>query len=807
MRYHEAADFILDLRGLLMKPGTDATRELLGHLDDPHLGPDYIQIAGSNGKGSTARMLETTLRDAGLDVGLYTSPHMDDIRDRIRINDRPIPKSAVTAFVEATQDYIRDRSADGDSPTHFETLTAMALWHFGREDVDVAVLEVGIGGPLDATSVVDPVASAVTSVALEHTDVLGDTVEEIARDKAQVAPADRPLVTATTGAALAAVRDVAPDAIAVGEDVALEYGGIVDEREAPVTIEGTDWTVATKLALLGEHQARNAGVAATIAIQLGIDVAVIERGLRRATWPARFEIRSREPLVVLDGAHNPGACEALATTLDEFEFDQLHLVFGAMHDKDHGGMVDALPSVDHVITCRPDLTRAADQTVLARVFERHGEGEVRAMSAVESALDAAIEAAEPEDCVLVTGSLSTVGEARTRWSRVEIPKRVETLDDARAVLEGAHVTDAGIWRMRGKGVHRVLKTRVQQRQAQYLKEEMLSLGGECALSALNDQAEERFDVVLMGTLAQFKRLIGKLDAQPYGLAVVAEDIRKALGIQTEPATHGYPWESGTAIMGILNVTPDSFHDGGETATTEAAVERGREMAEAGAAIIDIGGESTRPGAEPVSIETELDRVIPVIEALQDLDVLLSIDSRKGEVARRAVEAGADIINDVSGLEDPEMRFVAADYDVPLVVMHSIDTPVVPGRGTEYDDVVEDVIREVRERVLLAEQTGLDRSKIIVDPGVGFGKSASENFELLGRVDELHALGCPVLVGHSHKSMFDGIGRAAGDREHASVAGTALAAARGADIIRVHDVNENVAAIQTVEAALDPRSIE
>ena len=187
-------------------------------------------------------------------------------------------------------------------------------------------------------------------------------------------------------------------------------------------------------------------------------------------------------------------------------------------------------------------------------------------------------------------------------------------------------------------------------------------------------------------------------------------------------------------------------------------------------------------------------------------MLISIDTRKAAVARAAVEAGADILNDVSGLEDPEMRFVAADEGVPLVVMHSIDTPVVPGRGTHYDDVMEDVIRELRERVLLAEQAGLDRREIIVDPGLGFGKSAAENFELLGRVDELHALGCPVLVGHSHKSMYDGIGLGPGERKQATLAGTAVAVTRGADIVRVHDVPENVDAIAAVNAALDPGSL-
>jgi len=207
MEFHEAANFLFELRRFPASAGTDATRELLAAVGDPHEGPPCVQIAGSNGKGSTARMLERTLREAGLDVGLYTSPHLDDVRERIRVNGRKIPEAALVEFVETAEPHITDRGAQRASPTFFETLTALAFWEFDRQDVDVAVLEVGIGGKYDATSVVSPVASAVTSVTLEHTDILGDTVEEIATDKAHVAPADRPLVTGATGAALAAVRE------------------------------------------------------------------------------------------------------------------------------------------------------------------------------------------------------------------------------------------------------------------------------------------------------------------------------------------------------------------------------------------------------------------------------------------------------------------------------------------------------------------------------------------------------------------------------------------------------------------------
>jgi len=654
-------------------------------------------------------------------------------------------------------------------------------------------------------------ALATGSTTLEHTDVLGETVEEIARDKAHVAPGNAPLVTAATGDALEAVRDVAGNVLLVGEtnggdgahDVSVTYGG----RNGPagrVDLAGPDWSVEADVALLGAHQARNAGVAAALARQVAaVDGEELARGLRHADWPGRFEVVGRDPLVVLDGAHNPGGCVGVTETLAEFDHEECHLVVGAMCDKDHSGMAAALPEAATVVACEPDVERAEDADVLAAAFrEEMGDAtDVEVRRAVPSALEHAVERADEDDCVLVVGSLYAVAEARTRWTRPMVPTDVRDLDDASATLSGANVTDAGVWRMRAKGVHRVLQTRVRHRQASYLKEELLSLGGECAISGIRDD-EEFVDIVMMGTLAQFKRLTEKLTGQPFGLAPFADELRAALDIQHEPVEHGYPWESGTAVMGILNVTPDSFHDGGRYEALEDAADRAAEMVDAGADIVDVGGESTRPGATPVPVEAERDRVVPVIERVSDLDALVSVDTRKPAVARAALEVGADIVNDVSGLEDPEMAAVAADHDAPVVVMHSVETPVDPDRATDYDDVVADAIDELRERVLRAERAGLDRSQVVVDPGLGFGKSAAESFELLGRVDEFHALGCPVLVGHSHKSMFELVDRGPEERRAATVAATALAAERGADIVRVHDVEPNVAAVRTAAAADD-----
>lgn len=802
MEYHEAANFLFDLRRYSPRRETEPTRHLLAELGDPHDELPCIQIAGSNGKGSTARMVERVLRESGLDVGLFTSPHLTDVRERVRVNGRKITKTRLNEFVESIREYVH--SGPHDPPlTFFEATTVLAFWEFARQDVDVAVLEVGVGGRYDATSVVDPIASAVTSVTLEHTEMLGDTVEEIARDKAHVA-GEHPLVTAESGSTLDAIREVAGPVCTVSdvdrEDDADIYARYIGRDGIGITggvaISGSDYSIEASIPQLGAHQARNAGVAVALCRQVA-DIAEqdLVRGLENAFWPGRFEIMSQEPLIVLDGAHNPGGIETVADTLAEFEYEGLHLVFGAMADKDHAEMATRLPPASEVTLCEPATDRAEDADVLERAFDSN-TGVIRS---VTRALESAIGDAGPEDCVLVTGSLYTVSEARERWVRPEIPKRVRSLDESQGTLANADVTSPGVWRMRAKGVHRVVKLRVQPRQAQFLKQEMLSLGGECAVSGLQREHPRYLDVVLMGTLQQFDRLISKLSGQPYGLGTLGADLKGTLGIRsaTTPKENGYPWDGErTAVMGILNVTPNSFHDGGEFDTVETAVNHAAEMVGQGADIIDVGGESTRPGAEPVSTASEKDRVVPVIESISELDVLISVDTRKAEVARAALECGADILNDVSGLEDPGMRSVAAEYDAPIVVMHSIETPVDPDSEIEYDDVVEDAIDHLSEVVLRAEKAGLDREQIIVDPGLGFGKTAAENFELLARIDEFHALDCPVLVGHSHKSMFGTIDQDADERLHATVAGTALVAERGADIVRVHDVPENVAAVRT-----------
>lgn len=417
MEKHESIDYLTSLQRRRPKLGTETTAKMLSHLGHPEDGIDCVQIGGSNGKGSTARMLESVLRAAGLDVGLFTSPSLNDIHEQIRVNGRMIPKRRINDYVDTIRPCIERLRGEDDMPTHFEVLTALAIHHFSSEDVDVAVLEVGIGGRYDATSAVDPVASAVTSVSLEHTDLLGETIEEIARDTAQVAPSETPLVTGADREAVAAIRRVT-DAVTVGSrdtDVVAVETGMHSDTENDVSITGADWTLETHLSLLGQHQATNAGVAATLARQIAsVDAPTIATGLRTATWPGRFEIVSTDPLVVLDGAHNPGATAALSDLLGRYDYDSLRVVFGVMEDKDYERMIAELPAIDMAFATRPDNDRAEDVAAVADAFDGHAD-RIYQVESIPVATERAL-TADPSDFVLVTGSLSVVADVRDQWT-------------------------------------------------------------------------------------------------------------------------------------------------------------------------------------------------------------------------------------------------------------------------------------------------------------------------------------------------------------------------------------------------------
>lgn len=256
------------------------------------------------------------------------------------------------------------------------------------------------------------------------------------------------------------------------------------------------------------------------------------------------------------------------------------------------------------------------------------------------------------------------------------------------------------------------------------------------------------------------------------------------------------------VMGILNVTPDSFSDGGRFADVDSALAHARRMVHEGADLLDIGGESTRPGAEPVSAEDEAARVVPVIEAIRaELDVPISIDTMKAGVMTAAVAAGAGMINDVNGLRDAEALKAAAGLGVPVCVMHMQGTPRSMQKNPEYTDVTEDLLAFFRERIATCTAAGIPAEHLVLDPGFGFGKSLDHNLQLLNELERFGTLGHPLLIGISRKSMLGKItGREQADqRLAASITAAVLAAQKGATILRVHDVAETVDAVRVLKA--------
>lgn len=301
---------------------------------------------------------------------------------------------------------------------------------------------------------------------------------------------------------------------------------------------------------------------------------------------------------------------------------------------------------------------------------------------------------------------------------------------------------------------------------------------------------------------------------PLAFALVDDggDVRPAV---TLPTDHSLtrpraPWAgfdlSRPIIMGIVNVTPDSFSDGGAHDSTDAAITHGRRLLAEGADILDIGGESTRPGAVPVPVEVEQARVIPVIRALAADGAVISIDTRHGSVMRAAAAAGARIINDITALTgDPDSPQIAAETGLPVVLMHMQGEPQTMQQAPHYGDVAQEVAEGLAARVAAAMAAGVARADIAIDPGIGFGKDLSHNVDLLAQVGALHALGCPLLIGVSRKRFIAGLskGEAPLDRVAGSIAAALHALGQGAHILRVHDVAATMQAVAVWQALQSP----
>jgi dihydropteroate synthase len=330
-----------------------------------------------------------------------------------------------------------------------------------------------------------------------------------------------------------------------------------------------------------------------------------------------------------------------------------------------------------------------------------------------------------------------------------------------------------------------------------LKEEMLALGGEAAIPAQAlTNSEKKCKVIVMGTMAQFLDLAEKLKPQPFRLPRLGQDLVKTIENferkKFRLETPGGSLELGEkpVLMGIVNLTPDSFYDGGKFFDPGKALDRAETMAQAGAGIIDIGGESTRPGSDAVSLEEELRRVMPVMEKIKMRigKALVSIDTRKSEVAKKAIEAGASIINDTSSLDfDPNMAEVAAESKAGLVLMHLQGAPKDMQEDPTYEDLFSEVIGFLRSRMQRALNAGVAEERIIVDPGIGFGKTVDHNLELIRDLWRLRSLGRPILLGPSNKRFIGAVLKAEKDDRFEGTAAAAVAGIlSGANILRAHE---------------------
>lgn len=395
--------------------------------------------------------------------------------------------------------------------------------------------------------------------------------------------------------------------------------------------------------------------------------------------------------------------------------------------------------------------------------------------------------------------------------------------DVRFLMRRIGADEKGIQIMAPKGVFRVIHVRGLSAPALIiLKQEMLAKGAEAAIGrgAIVGEAGSG-EALLMGTVQQLRQAVEKLKQQPFGLRQLAEQLEKIPGIAARNESEGsgkgedvspplrildcrgrkLPLGQRTLVMGILNVTPDSFSDGGKFLAVEEAVARARQIEAEGADILDVGGESTRPGANPVTVEEEWQRLAPVLERLPaEVSIPISVDTYKSEVARRALELGVHMINDVWGLKaDPAMAETVAASGAAVVLMHNRREPHYEG------DLLQEIACDLEASLRLAEKAGIDEKRIVLDPGIGFGKTTEHNLEVLRRLRELTMLDKPLLLGTSRKRFIGQVlDLPMEERLEGTAATVVLGITAGVDIIRVHDVQPMVRVARMTDAVLRRR---
>jgi dihydrofolate synthase / folylpolyglutamate synthase len=414
--YQDSLDYLYGLQKYGIKFGLNCTENILARLGDPHRRLRCIHIAGTNGKGSTAAMLASILTQHGFRVGLYTSPHLVRFTERFRINDQEVTPERILNVLEQVRRVLDDR----ETPTFFEMVTAMGFLYFAEEEVDWAIVEVGMGGRLDATNVIQPLVSVITNISYDHQEFLGNTLAAIAREKAGIIKEGVPVVTASRQPLVQAILK----ATCLRHGITLtRLGSDFRARRNP---DGTlnyhgikrHWP-SLNLDLTGLHQVNNAALALAVLEvlekhgALSIDPDAVESGLPKARWPARLEVLAENPTIILDGAHNASGAESLREALKQcYSYDRLHLVLGIMADKDIRGILRRLlPLAESAIFTQPRYSRAADPEVLRALATPYIQKHYVIPNAA-SAIEQARLLAGPNDLICIAGSLYFAGEVK-----------------------------------------------------------------------------------------------------------------------------------------------------------------------------------------------------------------------------------------------------------------------------------------------------------------------------------------------------------------------------------------------------------
>ncbi len=425
--YQETIDYLYSLQKHGIKLALSNSVQILERLGNPHRKFKTVHVAGTNGKGSTSAFIASMLRASGLRVGLYTSPHLVSFTERIRINGDSIPEKRVVELAQRIRQACDDLNKNFNttiSPTFFEVTTALAFIYFAEEAVDLAVIEVGMGGRLDSTNVIVPLVSVVTNIDLEHTEYLGSTLEAIAAEKAGIIKPGVPVITGVTQPTVVDViehaaytngaptsrlfKDFKPENAVSGFEQTFDYCGIKKStyRGLRIHLIGRYQLENASLALATIEYLRDAGVA--------IDESAIRQGLEQASWEGRMERIEKRPDIYLDGAHNPASAKKLAATIQELKSDyhRMILVIGILCDKDYQKIARHLvPLADRVVVTKPHYSRALEVSFLAGEIQKLHAQVISAETITEAVAQARKEAS-PDDLILVTGSLYVVGEAR-----------------------------------------------------------------------------------------------------------------------------------------------------------------------------------------------------------------------------------------------------------------------------------------------------------------------------------------------------------------------------------------------------------